>query len=137
MFEDGAVVRWFNGAGELAELDASWAAPRLVYVGHASDPVRAWSWSGLWSPPDWMDRPRGPDVPKGGPWVPFVTFTQTVFDLMAGFGAPPGHGHDYRPEWPGAWAQVVPAEGWTAEDTDALSTFMDAIYAEDDDPSGS
>ena len=114
VFEDGAVVRWFNGAGELAELDASWAAPRLVYVGHASDPVRAWSWSGLWSPPDWMDQPRGPDVPKGGPWVPFVTFTQSVFDLMAGFGAPPGHGHDYRPEWPGAWAQVVPAEGWTA-----------------------
>ena len=84
-----------------------------------------------------MDQPRGPDVPKGGPWVPFVTFTQSVFDLMAGFGAPPGHGHDYRPEWPGAWAQVVPAEGWTAQDTNALSTFMDAIYAEDDDPSGS
>ena len=137
VFEDGAVVRWFNGAAELAQLDASWAAPRLVYVGHASDPVRAWSWSGLWSPPDWMDQPRGPDVPKGGPWVPFVTFTQSVFDLMAGFGAPPGHGHDYRPEWPGAWAQVVPDEGWTAQDTEALSRFMDAIYAEDDDPSGS
>ena len=66
-----------------------WEAPRLVYVGHASDPVRAWSWSGLWRPPDWMDQPRGPDVPKGGPWVPFVTFTQSVFDLMAGFSAPP------------------------------------------------
>ena len=42
---------------------------------------------------------------------------------MAGFSAPPGHGHDYMLEWPGAWAQVIPPEGWTADDTEALNTF--------------
>ena len=76
-------------------------------------------------------------MPAGGPWVPFVTFTQTVFDLMAGFSAPPGHGHDNELEWPGGWAQVVPSDGWTVEDTNALSTFMAGLEADADKASGS
>lgn len=45
---------------------------------------------------------------------------------MAGFGAPPGHGHDYRLDYPAAWADLVPPEGWTAEDTAALEAFTQA-----------
>ena len=59
---------------------------------------RTWpaSIDSVWSPPDWVDHPRGYDVPDRGRWFPFVTGAQGVFDLMAGFAAPPGFGHDYR-----------------------------------------
>jgi uncharacterized membrane protein len=124
VFDDGKTVRFANNVDELLPQDPGWKPPRLLYVQHGSDPVTFWSMDTLWSKPEWMNDPRAPDVPAGGPWVPFVTWTQGVFDLMAGFGAPPGHGHDYRLAWPGAWAQVVPPEGWTADDTKALNAFL-------------
>jgi uncharacterized membrane protein len=123
VYEGGETVRFFNDVDELVPLDPEWEAPRYAYVQHASDPVGAWNIDQIWTPAPWTDEPRGPDVPEGGPWVPFVTGIQGVFDLMAGFSAPPGHGHDYMLEWPGAWAQVIPPEGWTADDTEALNTF--------------
>ncbi len=124
VYEDGETVRFFNDVDELIPLDPDWEAPRYAYVQHGSDPVTFWNFNSIWSPSPWMDDPRGPDVPEGGPWVPFVTGIQGVFDLMAGFSAPPGHGHDYQLEWPGAWAQVIPPEGWTSDDTEALNTFL-------------
>lgn len=124
VYDGGATVRFANGADELVALDPSWETPRLLYVQHPSDPVTFWNFSDFWSPPMWMDHPRGPDVPEGGPWLPIVTGLQGMFDLMAGFSAPPGHGHDYRLAWPGAWAQVVPPDGWTASDTEALNAFL-------------
>ena len=124
VYDGGTTVRFANGVDELVEIDPSWEAPRLLYVQHGSDPVTFWNFSDFWSPPPWMDDPRGPDVPEGGPWFPVVTGLQGVVDLMAGFSAPAGHGHDYRLAWPGGWAQVVPPDGWTSADTEALSTFL-------------
>lgn len=122
--DGGGAVRFFNDAAALAELDPDWAGPRIVYVQHASDPVTFWSMDSLWSRPAWMDSPRGPDVPTRGRWFPVVTWVQGVFDLMAGFGAPPGHGHDYRLAFAGAWSQVVPPEGWTSDDARRLAQFL-------------
>ena len=136
VYDGGTTVRFANSADELIELDPSWEGPRILYVQHGSDPVTFWNFSDFWSPPPWMDDPRGPDVPEGGPWFPIVTGLQGVFDLMAGFGAPPGHGHDYRLAWPGAWAQVVAPEGWTAADTEALNTFLADQRAAADATSG-
>ena len=48
---------------------------------------------------------------------------------MAGFGAPPGHGHDYRLDYPAAWAAVAAPDGWTVADTDALIEFTAAERA--------
>lgn len=124
VYDGGSTVAFANSAEELDELEPDPATLRVQYVQHASDPVGFWSMDTLWSKPEWMDDPRGPDVPEGGPWVPFVTWAQGVFDLAAGFGAPPGHGHDYEPAWAGAWAQVVAPDGWTVADTQALSTFV-------------
>lgn len=135
VFDDGETVRFFNDVDELIPLDPSWEAPRFAYVQHGSDPVVFWSFDSIWTPSPWMDHPRGPDVPEGGPWVPFVTGIQGVFDLMAGFSAPPGHGHDYRLAWPGAWAQVIPPDGWTAADTEALNEFAAQLRAVAADPS--
>eukprot|EP01041_Mallomonas_annulata_P034253 gene34253-56991_t len=43
-----------------------------------------------------------------------------TFDLMNGFSASPGHGHDYSIEFVDAWAAVAPPPGWTPADTDRL-----------------
>lgn len=96
----------------------------LVYVQHTSDPVTHWGFDWLWSPSGWNDKPRGFDVPNSGSWFPFVTWTQGVFNLMAGFSAPPGHGHDYRLDYVNAWAWVVPPEGWTVADGERLEAHL-------------
>ncbi len=67
---------------------------------------------------------RGHDVTGDARWFPFVTWTQGVFDLMAGFGAPPGHGHDYRLDYVDAWARVAAPAGWTAADTVRIETLL-------------
>ena len=120
----GEAVRFFNDADELAELDPDWVGPRIVYVQHASDPVTFWAMDSLWKRAAWMERPRGPDVLTRGTWFPVVTWVQGVFDLTAGFGAPPGHGHDYRLAFAGAWSQIAPPEGWTSEDARRLAEFL-------------
>ncbi len=43
---------------------------------------------------------------------------------MAGFGAPPGYGHDYRLDFVEGWSQVAPPDGWTAKDTQALEKLL-------------
>lgn len=85
----------------------------------------------LWSPPDWMDDPRGFDVPVKAGWLPIVTGVQGMFDLMAGFSAPPGQGHDYRLDYAAAWAGVVAPSGWTDDDTALLERFTEAESATD------
>lgn len=52
-------------------------------------------------------------------------FVQESFDLMNGFSASPGYGHDYRNELTRAWAAVVPPPGWTDADTDALNAALE------------
>jgi uncharacterized membrane protein len=52
--------------------------------------------------------------PRAG-WFPFVTFTQVVADLIAGFDAPSGFGHNYNLDFVTGWTAVAPADGWTAE----------------------
>lgn len=96
----------------------------LVYVQHPSDPVTQWGFDWLWSPSAWNDRPRGYDVPDTGGWFPVVTWVQGVFDLMAGFGAPPGFGHDYRLDYVNGWSRVVPPDAWTVSDTKRLEAFL-------------
>lgn len=92
----------------------------VTYLTHPSDPV---TWAGvdaLWSKPPWMDRPTGYDVPAHPIWFPVVTFVQELFDLMAGFSAPPGHGHNYNPDQANGWASISAPPGWTAADTARL-----------------
>jgi uncharacterized membrane protein len=57
-------------------------------------------------------------------WVPWVTWVQETADLMAGFSAKPGFGHDYRNQFVEAWAAIIPPDGWTDADTTALSEYL-------------
>jgi uncharacterized membrane protein len=124
VFDDGKSVRFANRPSDVEAPFDGWDGARVLYFHHPSDPVGVWDWETLWSPPEWMDRPRGYDVPDRGSWVPVVTWVQTVHDLIAGFSAPPGHGHDYSVDYVSAFAAVVPPDGWTQADTDRLSDLL-------------
>jgi uncharacterized membrane protein len=124
IYDDGATVRFETRDPDQVQPDGPWDEPHVLYVNHPSDPVTHWSTDWLWSPPDWQDDPQGHDVTRDGAWFPFVTWTQGVFDLMAGFGAPPGHGHDYRLDYVDAWAHLAPPEGWTEADTARVEAVL-------------
>jgi len=127
IYDDGKVVRLENQPGSHDPYDASWIAPRVVYYHHASDPVGYWNWETLWKPQEWTDKPVGPDVPDSVRWIPFTTFTQVVVDLINGFSASVGHGHNYNDTFVEGWSVVAPVDGWTADDTDALQAYLDSL----------
>jgi uncharacterized membrane protein len=83
-----------------------------------------WSWSTLWAEPAWMDQPTGDDVPKEPSWFPVVSFLQVTIDLMNGFSASPGHGHNYNPDFARAWAALVAPSDWTSAETDRLAQAL-------------
>ena len=126
VFDGGRIVRFTTRDPNQPDISSDWDAPRVLYVQHPTDPVTHWSVDWLWSRPDWMDSPRGQGVTGDGLWFPFVTWTQGIFDLMAGFSAPPGFGHDYRLDYVDAWSRVAPPDGWTDDDTARLEQFLHA-----------
>lgn len=123
----------FGGGERVSTLGIPGSAPitgrlspehHITYLTHPSDPV---TWAGvdaLWSRPAWMDRPTGYDVPAHPVWFPVVTFVQEIFDLMAGFSAPPGHGHNYDPDQANGWASISAPPGWTSADTVRLDRLL-------------
>jgi uncharacterized membrane protein len=117
-------VRVANRIADIDAADASWESPRVLWVHHPSDAIGTWRITNLWSPPGWADDPAAYDLPPAATWVPFVTFVQESFDLMAGFSATPGFGHDYRTDFVHSWAAIAPPEGWTAADSDRLRTHL-------------
>ncbi len=129
IFDDGATVRFETRDPGQPQAAGPWDEPRVLFFQHPSDPVTHWYYNWFWSTPEWMDSPRGYDVPATASWFPIVTGVQGVFDLMAGFSAPPGYGHDYRLDYPAAWAAVVAPDGWTDDDTTALEEFTAAERA--------
>ena len=122
--DGGRTVRFVTRDPDQVEPTGPWEQPRIVYVQHPSDPVTHWGADWLWSSPGWMDDPRGYDVTDDGRWFPFVTGVQGVFDLMAGFAAPPGFGHDYRLDYVDGWTRLAAPDGWTKADTDRLERFL-------------
>lgn len=122
--DDGREVRFVTRDPSQRQPDGPWDEPHVLFVQHPSDPVVHWYYSWLWRQPEWMAEPRGYDVPAEAGWFPIVTGVQGVFDLMAGFSAPPGFGHDYALDYPKAWGDVAPPEGWTAADSVTLERFV-------------
>ena len=119
VYGDGS-VRLVDHSQELAGTPA----PKVLWVQHPSDPVGWWSWSTLWSRPAWMEQPTGDDVPQEPSWFPVVSFIQATFDLMNGFSASPGHGHNYNPDFAYAWAALVAPPDWTGADTERLAQTL-------------
>jgi uncharacterized membrane protein len=124
VIDGGRSVRFLTRDPEGDWPAGPWDEPRILYLQHPSDPVTFWSFDTLWSAPEWMDHPRGYDITHRGSWFPFVTWIQGVFDLTAGFGAPPGFGHDFRLDYVNGWSLVAPPDGWTEADTRRLEHFL-------------
>lgn len=121
--DDGRIIRFDGRSPTLKGIDRAWRSPRVLFVQHPTDPVTFWDGSWFWAKPPIMDAPRG-DAVVARSWFPIVTGIQGVFDLMAGFGAPPGFGHDYRLDYVRAWAQVLQPPGWSDADTEALEAQL-------------
>lgn len=124
VFDGGTTVRFRTRDPEGQDPPGPWDGPRVLYFQHPTDPVTYWSMSWLWSSPEWMDHPRGYDVTDRGRWFPVVTWVQGIFDLMAGFSAPPGFGHDYRLDYVDGWSAIAAPDGWTDADTERLEAFL-------------
>ncbi|HEX2158547.1 MAG TPA: alpha/beta-hydrolase family protein [Actinomycetes bacterium] len=124
VYDGGTKVRFANRPADLERPDERWRHPRVLYVHHPSDPVGNATLEALWERPEWTDRPQGYDVPARAGWYPIVTGLQEVADLIAGFSAPSGYGHDYGVDFPTGWAAVVPPAKWTAADTARLQRHL-------------
>ncbi|WP_214369831.1 alpha/beta hydrolase [Pseudonocardia sp. H11422] len=117
VYASGLVVRFASGPADLAEPPTPWAAPRVLYLQHPSDPVVWWSPDLLFRRPDWLVEPRGDDVSPAMSWYPVVTFWQVTADLTNAQSVPDGHGHNYGDMIADGWAAVAAPEGWTEDDT--------------------
>lgn len=104
--------------------DASWAAPRTLYLHWPTDAVGTWAPSSLWRAPGWTRETDAPGIVGATRWFPIVTWVQETADLMAGFSAVPGFGHDYTNALAAAWAAVAPPVGWTDDDTRRLEALL-------------
>jgi uncharacterized membrane protein len=124
VYGGGTTVQFANRPADLEAVDEAWRHPRVLYVHHPSDPVGNATVEAFWRRPEWTDRPQGYDVPARAGWVPIVTGIQEVFDLIAGFGAPSGHGHNYGVDFVAGWAAVAPPDGWTAAETARLQRHL-------------
>lgn len=137
VYEEGRQVRWIAGPGGSDHLwgwGAEWEEPRIVYIQHPTDGVVWWSPDLILNQPDWLREPLGPGVHPRLRWIPVVTFWQVTMDMFVAGEMPPGHGHTYVEEYAVGWAAVAAPEGWTEEDTAALSSFIAERHAEEPDP---
>jgi len=124
VYQQGRVVRFMARAADLNDRASDWAAPRVVYLQHPSDPIVWWSPSLLFKQPDWLKEPRGYDVLPGTRWYPIVSFLQLAADMPVSTGVPDGHGHYYGADFANAWAAILHPPGWTTGDTERLRALL-------------
>jgi uncharacterized membrane protein len=124
VYDDGLTVRFVAEEGDFDALAGPWNSPRVLYIQHASDPITWWSPNLLLTEPEWLEEEPGPDRSPAMRWIPFVTFFQVSADLAVGNSVPDGHGHKFGLISVDAWADVLPPEGWTADDTASLRSFL-------------
>ena len=103
---------------------AGWQFPRILYLFHPTDAIGTWTPAVFWRPPEWTSPPYGYGVPSRVRWFPIVTGVQEMADMMEGFSAVPGFGHDYTNSFAEAWSAVVPPAGWTDADTARLNEVV-------------
>ena len=124
IYQQGANIRTAVTPANLAKPETEWTRPRVAYLQNASDPITYWNFELIWKRPEWLDKPRGPDVSDKMFWAPVVTFWGTLGDMVFSTAVPPGHGHDYGSDPVDAWEQIIQPEGWTAAHTQELREIV-------------
>lgn len=126
VYDGGRSVRFLSRDPDVPDLGADWPMPRIVYLQHPSDPAPLWGFNVLWRPPEWMDQPRGFDMPDAMVWFPIVSGLHALADLIFQLSMPPpGFGHVYSTDYAQGWASVAPPPDWTDADTRRLEDFLD------------
>lgn len=128
VYRNGRHVRFGADAASLSQPPGAWGPPRVVYLQHSSDPVTWWGPELLFTRPDWLDQPRGPDVSEEVPYLPVLTFLQLGIDLAQSTDAPVEHGHNFGPAQAHAWALIAPPPDWSPQRAEELGA---AIPVED------
>jgi len=123
VYDNGRSMRWADDPSDYDRPTSAWREPRIGYLQNASDPVVWWSPELLWSRPDWLAEPRGPDVLTSLDWIPGITFLLISGDMINSQSVPQGHGHVYGNNGAGAWARIIPPPGWTDADTQRLAAI--------------
>ncbi len=97
-FRDSSIIRFTNQNNALDIPGATWGPIRIVYLQYASDAVTFFDEKAFYREPDWMRRPRGPDVTPSLRWFPALTMLQLLFDMAIATTSPMGYGHVYAPQ---------------------------------------
>ncbi|HEX7036623.1 MAG TPA: alpha/beta-hydrolase family protein [Pseudomonadales bacterium] len=134
VFARGRSVRFLSRDPNPPALGGDWPAPRIVYLQHPSDPVTFWSLDVLWRRPDWLDEPRGYDVPERLRWFPIVSGVQAVGDLLDQLAPPPGFGHVYSTDYVDGWVSVARPENWSTADTERLERLIAGMAGGESEP---
>lgn len=126
-FRDDRLIRFANQWGTLGPPDAEWGPVRILFLQYGSDPVTFFDPVAVYRRPDWMERPRAPDVSPELRWIPIVTALQLSVDIAEATNSPPGYGHVYAAEdYIEAWIQVTEPVGWTPKEIGRLKKLFRA-----------
>jgi len=118
-FKGGEVVRFGNQYGGYLGREP-WGRFRIAFLQHASDPIVFFDLRWMFRKPDWLERPRGPDVSPNLQWFPVVTMLQLLVDLNVGI-APLEFGHRYSPAgYILAWMALTEPPDWDEEELKSL-----------------
>ena len=128
---NGSLVRTMNQFGGLEGDFAPWGPIRMVFLNYGSDAIVVFNPASAWYPPDWMARPRAPDVAPELRWFPLVTAVQLGLDMAISLHVP-GFGHAYvARDYIDAWAATLDPEGWTPERAATLKAIFAAKGTEE------
>ncbi|MDG2045629.1 MAG: alpha/beta-hydrolase family protein [Halioglobus sp.] len=124
-YRDGSMIRFTAQKNNLKKSYNPWGPVRIVYIQYASDPITFFSTSMFYKRPDWMKRPRGPDVSPYLRWYPIVTGLQVAFDMISSGSTPMGYGHIYSPSsYIDAWVEVTQPAGWSEKSLEKLKEHI-------------
>ncbi len=130
IIDEGKNFRFAKEPADLKIPTGEWQDKRIVYLANSSDPVGWFNIRTLYSRPEFLNDPRGPDVSPSMHWIPVVTFWQQLLDLQFASGAPAGHGHRYGLNVVDGWAGVINTAGWSDQKTEKLRERLQPVLDE-------
>ena len=124
LYGNGSLVRVINQHGGWDLEGAEWGPIRIVFLHYGSDPIVAFTFDTAFRRPDWLAKPRAPDVSPDLRWFPVVTMLQIALDMLISLDIP-RYGHYYiAPDYIDAWAAVVDPPDWSEARAEELKTIF-------------
>jgi uncharacterized membrane protein len=109
VYAGGTSIQFANRPADLERARSDPAAPSRAVRAPSLGPGGERHRRGFWNRPEWTG--PGATTSRPGRLVPIVTGIQEVADLLAGFSATSGYGHNYGIDFVTGWAAVAPRTG--------------------------